>query len=232
MPEPTRRCITSKPSPGIDIRGCQAERVTLTDLVDRARKLIAPNGRRILGIIGAPASGKSTLASLLAEQLGAVLVPMDGFHLSDAQLRRLGRHDRKGAPDTFDAAGYVALLRRLRTGGEDVHAPAFDRQREETVVNAIVVARGVSLVITEGNYLLLDDGPWSEVRGLLDEAWFLDSDESQRVRRLTARHVSYGSQQDEAYARATTGSDAVNARLVAASRSRADLVIDDDWMTR
>lgn len=180
--------------------------------------------RTLLGITGAPASGKSTVAALVAAQHGGVVVPMDGFHLSDDRLRELGRLDRKGAPDTFDAAGYVDLLRLLRTSEATVFAPAFDRSREQTVPNAIKVAPN-ALVVTEGNYLLLTEPPWSAVRPLLDACWFVEVPEAARVERLIARHVSYGWDAEAARRRATTGSDATNARLVAATRDRADVVV-------
>ena len=186
--------------------------------------LRVPGRRTLLGITGAPASGKSTLAASLAAENGGVVVPMDGFHLSDERLRSLGRWERKGAPDTFDVDGYVALLRLLRSSTNAVLAPAFDRSREQTVPDAIEVPPG-ALVITEGNYLLLPDPPWSAVRPLLDACWFVEVPESARVQRLIDRHVSYGWEPSAARLRATEGSDADNARLVAATRGRADAVV-------
>ncbi|MFG2988159.1 nucleoside/nucleotide kinase family protein [Streptomyces sp. NPDC048257] len=200
-----------------------------TEPVARARALAASGTRRILGIAGPPGAGKSTLAARLADALGperAVVVPMDGFHLARAELDRLGRADRKGAPDTFDAAGYVALLRRLRAErGPTVYAPAFDRSLEEPIAGSIPVAPDVPLVITEGNYLLHDAGEWASVRPLLDEAWYLAPAEGLRLDRLIDRHVRHG--KDPAYARAWVArSDEPNARLVALGRHRADLVLD------
>lgn len=199
-------------------------------LVARARALADAGPRQLLGIVGAPGVGKSTTAVLLAEALGdrAALVPMDGFHLADAELRRLGRHERKGAIDTFDGAGYVALLRRLRSPGRvTVYAPEFRREIEEPVAGAIPVPPEVRLIITEGNYLLVPDGPWAEVRGLLDEAWFLKIDDDLRLRRLTQRHVRFGRAPAEASARAR-GNDQVNATLIEATAARADLIIRAD----
>jgi pantothenate kinase len=146
---------------------------------------------------------------------------MDGFHLAAAQLRRLGRLDRKGAPDTFDAAGYLALLHRLRDRAEDVvYAPEFRREIEEPIAGAIAVPREVPLAITEGNYLLY----WNDVRELLDEVWFVDLDEPTRLARLIERHMAYGRTRAEAEQR-TYGSDQRNAEHIMATRMNADLIV-------
>jgi pantothenate kinase len=195
-------------------------------LVARARAL-ASAGRRLLGITGAPGAGKSTLAEELVSALGAsaVLVPMDGFHLADAELTRLGRHERKGAIDTFDAAGYASLLGRLRGQREPaVYAPLFRRDLEDAIAGSILVADSVPLVVTEGNYLLADTGPWTAVRELLDEVWYVEPVDSDRLDRLTRRHIAFGRDPAEAYSRAR-GVDQVNADVIAATRSRADLVV-------
>ncbi|MFJ8604378.1 nucleoside/nucleotide kinase family protein [Streptomyces shenzhenensis] len=201
--------------------------MAFSDLHARALALAGAGRRTLLGIVGAPGSGKSTLASHLAAALGpdtAVVVPMDGFHLANSELERLGRRQRKGAPDTFDAAGYTALLRRLREPtGECVYAPRFHREFEEAVAGAIPVPAGTPLVITEGNYLLLDDGPWAGVKALLDEAWYLATDEETRLDRLIRRHVAYGKSPAEARAW-SLGTDQRNADLIAATQDRADLV--------
>lgn len=198
-----------------------------TDLLERARALAARGGRRILGITGPPGAGKSTLAHALVDALGeqARLVGMDGYHLAEAELVRLGRHDRKGAPDTFDALGYVALLARLSAADERVvYAPAFDRSLEEPVAGAVAVPREVPLVVTEGNYLLVPDGDWAGVQPLLDECWYVEPPEELRIRRLIARHERFGRAPEAARER-SLGSDQRNAEVVAATRARADLVV-------
>jgi pantothenate kinase len=208
------------------------DRIDLDHLIRRGRALAATGRRCLLGICGAPGAGKSTLAEQLVTALAdrAVLVGMDGFHLSQRELRRLGREPRKGAPDTFDAAGYVDLIRRLRRNGPDqpdaetVYAPEFRRELEEPIACAVPVAPEIPLVITEGNYLLLPDPPWRALRGLLDEVWFLAPDESVRLARLVERHRRYGRSDAEAHDRAH-GPDQVNASRIQATADRADLVI-------
>jgi pantothenate kinase len=208
------------------------DRTDLEHLIGRAQALAATGSRRIVGICGAPGAGKSTLAERLVAALGdrAVLVAMDGFHLSQRELRRLGREQRKGAPDTFDASGYVDLIRRLRRNGpeqadaETIYAPEFCREIEEPIACAVPVAPEVPLVVTEGNYLLLPDHPWSALRALLHEVWFLAPDEPVRLARLIERHRRYGRSDAEAHDRAF-GSDQVNALRVQATADRADLVL-------
>lgn len=198
-------------------------------LIARARALVSNGGRRMLGITGAPGAGKSTLAEHVVEALApdAVLVPMDGFHLAEAELKRLGIHDRKGAIDTFDAGGYVALLRRLRAASEPVvYAPTFRRDLEEAIAGAICVPREVPLVVTEGNYLLATQGVWRELRELLDEVWFVEPDEQARLERLIKRHMHFGRDARAARERAL-GSDQRNAELVMSARSRADVIVVD-----
>ncbi|XVV03664.1 nucleoside/nucleotide kinase family protein [Actinosynnema sp. CA-248983] len=200
------------------------------DLVDRARRLAEPGERRLLGIGGAPGSGKSTLARRLVDALGtsAVLVEMDGFHLAQKELDRLGIADRKGAPDTFDIPGYVDLLGRLKACGPDVvYAPEFRREIEEPVACAVPVPPDVPLVVTEGNYLLMQYDKWKRVRVVLDEAWFLMIDEDLRVSRLIDRHVRYGRSVEDARERVLNGTDHENALMVNASTAAADLLISE-----
>lgn len=199
----------------------------IDEALARARRLAGAGERRILGITGPPGAGKSTLAARVVAELGEVArsVAMDGFHLAEVELTRLGRRDRKGAVDTFDAAGYVALLRRLRDPAEEVvYAPEFRREIEESVAGAVSVPRQVPLVVTEGNYLLVEYGGWAPVRSLLDEAWYVESHEEARIARLVQRHVDYGKPPDAAR-EWVLGSDQRNAELVASTRHRAELVV-------
>ncbi len=183
-------------------------------------------GRRfMLGLVGAPGAGKSTLAAALQAAWPGTsqVVPMDGFHLANTELARLGRAGRKGAPDTFDAAGFAALLQRLReqAPGEIVYAPEFRREIEEPVAGAIALRHDTGLLIVEGNYLLLDDAPWAPVAALLDEVWFIDVDDVLRLQRLVARHQAFGRSTEAAQAWVEQ-TDEPNARRIAACRHRAD----------
>jgi pantothenate kinase len=201
--------------------------VTFEELVARARALSRSGRRAILGISGAPAAGKTTLAVELTAALGdgVAHVPMDGFHLADVELDRLGNRDRKGASDTFDALGYAAMLQRLKDDVDDiVYAPGFERVIEQPIAGAIPIRKEARLIITEGNYLLLNTGGWQQIRPLLDEVWYADLDPATRLDRLVERHVRFGKDPAAAVAWAT-GTDERNAEVIAATRERADLIV-------
>ncbi|WP_026536784.1 nucleoside/nucleotide kinase family protein [Arthrobacter sp. 9MFCol3.1] len=201
-------------------------------LLARAEALLERRGRCLLGIAGAPGAGKSTISGWLLEHLltnhprQVALVPMDGYHLAQSLLESRGLEHRKGAPDTFDGVGYVALLRQLRSEtSREIFAPVFRREVNDAIAGAIAVPPEIRLVITEGNYLLFDEAPWNEVASLLDETWFVELDQGERLRRLTARHLKFDNDATIAEWRAT-GNDERNARLVAAGNQRSTLVID------
>jgi len=201
----------------------------LQHLVTRAGRLAAGGGRRLLAITGAPGAGKSTLAATLLDRLpagSAALVPQDGFHLADTVLAQLRLSDRKGAPETFDANGFHALLVRLRTNDEPVvYAPEFHRDLETAVAGAIPVRRETPLVIVEGNYLLLDSVPWLLNRPLFDDTWYLGLPDETRQGRLIRRHEQYGKSAHDAAVWAL-GNDEQNAALVRDSARFADLLVD------
>jgi pantothenate kinase len=206
--------------PGIDTLVAAA-----VDLVDGRRRVV-------LGIAGAPGAGKSTLAEALVDGVARARgadwvahVPMDGFHLADVQLDRLGSRGRKGAPDTFDAEGYAALLRRLVDEPESwVYAPGVERTLEQPNAAAMVVPPAARLVVTEGNYLLLPEARWQRARAALAQVWFVTGDDDLRRSRLVERHVTFGKEPDDAVAWVEQ-TDEANALLVAAAADSADRVV-------
>lgn len=193
----------------------------------RLREMLKTGSRIILGLVGPPGAGKSTVGLALRDAFRDIsqIVPMDGFHLANVELSRLGRAGRKGAPDTFDSAGYVDLLKRLRAQSPDeiIYAPEFRREIEEPIAGAIPIFPETQLLITEGNYLLLEDGHWKKVPAFLDEVWYVDVDDALRIERLAARHQQFGRSRNEAIAW-VNNTDEPNARLIATGKQRANLV--------
>lgn len=201
-------------------------------LLDRAEAMLRRPGRTLLGIAGAPGAGKSTISEWLLEHLlkdfpqKVALVPMDGYHLAQSVLEARRLAHRKGAPDTIDGAGFVAMLHQLRSQSSwELFAPVYQRELNDAIAGAIAIPSQTRLVITEGNYLLLDDPPWDQVASLLDEIWFVELDQNERLRRLTARHLRFHDDPATAQRRAT-GNDERNARLVASGSQRSTLVIE------
>jgi len=184
--------------------------------------------RTIIGIIGKPGGGKSTLSKYLLKGMDPKLVsvvPMDGFHLSNKVLKELGRSDRKGAQDTFDVQGFTTLIERIKMDSADpIYYPIFDRSIEESIAAQGVVYPSTRVVIVEGNYLMHDRDGWQEISPLLDQSWYAFLDEDIRISRLISRHIAFGKDPESAKAWAK-GSDQVNAELIEMGVERCDFLI-------
>lgn len=204
----------------------------LDNALDRVLSLTKNSDTRVMiGLVGKPGVGKSTLSNYLLKKLpkeSTALVPMDGYHLSNMQLKILGRSDRKGAPDTFDSYGFADLLQRIMTNSNDeIYFPIFHREIEESIAAEGVIHPHTSLILTEGNYLLLDIAGWSWVAKTLTESWFIDVDNDKRMARLVARHLKYGKSIEDAHAWAH-GSDEENAESIETTRAKADVIVNLD----
>jgi pantothenate kinase len=188
----------------------------------------AASSRTIIGIVGKPGGGKSTLSKFLLKGMDSTLVsvvPMDGFHLSNKVLKELGRSDRKGAQDTFDVKGFTALIERIKMDNVDpIYYPIFDRSIEESIAAQGVVYPSTRVVIVEGNYLMHDNDGWQEISPLLDQSWYAFLEEDIRISRLISRHIAFGKDPESAKAWAK-GSDQVNAELIEAGVGRCDFLI-------
>ena len=199
---------------------------------DQAKEIVsegaAASTRMIIGIVGKPGGGKSTLSRFLLKGMDPSLVsvvPMDGFHLSNKVLKELGKSDRKGAQDTFDVKGFTTLIARIKSDGTDpIYYPVFDRSIEESIAGQGVVYPSTRVVIVEGNYLMHDRDGWQEVAPLLDQSWYAFLDEDLRISRLISRHIAFGKDPESAKAWAK-GSDQVNAELIETGVARCDFLI-------
>jgi len=203
---------------------------SIDEALSRIRDLaLKHSGRFIIGIVGKPGAGKSTLTSHLIENLpkdSVSLVPMDGYHLSNLQLKNLGLSDRKGAFNTFDSNGYVSLLKRINTEtDQDIYYPVFHREIEESYAADGVVLANTKIVLTEGNYLLFDKAGWEKVAAELTEIWYINIDDNLRIERLVKRHEFYGKDKESAFNWAT-GTDEINAKIVESTAARADVIIN------
>lgn len=206
----------------------QAVEIILSKLAD----LPAKHGRKLVAIAGAPASGKSTLAAQLVAELqrnggheAAALVPMDGYHLDNAELDAMGQRHVKGAPHTFDAAGFANLVRAVRTQTHTLRYPLFDRAQDKTLPDAGQLAPDVPIIVFEGNYLLLQRPHWSDLRDLFDLTVMLSVPMEVLRDRLVARWLAHGLPNDQAITRAESN-DIPNAQLVIANSATADMTIE------
>jgi pantothenate kinase len=201
----------------------------LSEARDRILELQKSSGSRvIIGIVGKPGAGKSTVTSKLKEILPeeeTTILSQDGYHLSNAQLKMLGRSNRKGAPDTFDPKSFTELLGRVASDlSGDIYFPVFHREIEESIAAEGLITAKTKIVLVEGNYLLLETHGWEGVATHLDESWFLQVDDELRLKRLVARHIEYGKAPDFAHDWAH-GTDEANARLIETTRNRADVFL-------
>lgn len=200
--------------------------IRLIDETDR------PRDRLLIGIAGPPGSGKSTLAEAVVTALNdragarheAALLPMDGFHLDNEELRRRGLLSRKGAPETFNARGLLELLAQVRIGDRDLHYPIFDRALDLSITDAGLLKADTSIVVVEGNYLLLDSDPWARMSDQFDATVFLNPSLTTLEARLKQRWLDHGFTAEAADEKAH-GNDLVNARLVIRESLPADLIL-------
>ena len=195
----------------------------------RALELTNTQQRYLLGIAGKPGAGKSTFTEFLKSQIASqsiAILPMDGFHMSNEKLVELGRRDRKGAPDTFEIEQFANTLQEVKSGhGQSIRFPVFDRESESSIQDAGLIAPNTTLVVVEGNYLLLEQGEWRSVRTIFDETWYLETPEELRLERLIARHIRYGKTPQEARTWAL-GSDETNAQIIGATANLADYIVE------
>lgn len=190
--------------------------------------LQGPNPRSIIGIVGKPGAGKSTVVSEIEKRFDSSqvsVIPMDGYHLSNEELISLDRRDRKGAPDTFDTQAFIELLSIVKNNAEsEQRFPVFHREIEASIENEGSVPSGVKVIVVEGNYLFSEEHNWQGVFPLLDHTWFIEIDDEVRIERLIARHIRFGKTKEDAE-NWSKGSDEANARFIAKTASKAKNLI-------
>ncbi len=204
--------------------------MSVQHLAEEIKALLQSNKpRTIIGIVGKPGSGKSTVVAEIQNQFkgsDVAIIPMDGYHLSNEELIELGRRDRKGAPDTFDVTGFASLLAKVKNEIQVEHRfPIFRREIEASISGEGVVCANTKVVVVEGNYLFSEEHNWNEVFPLLDQSWYIEIDDEIRIQRLIARHIRYGKSPQDAEAW-SLGSDEMNARFIEKSANRAEKVIN------
>jgi pantothenate kinase len=184
--------------------------------------------RTLIGIVGKPGAGKSTVVEQIKSKFGTgevSIIPMDGFHLSNEELIELGRRERKGAPDTFNIEGFTTLLKNVKQNQHiDYKFPIFHREIEASVHDEGVVPKESKVVVIEGNYLFSTEYNWEGVFPLLDHTWFIEINDAVRIERLIARHIRYGKTPTEAE-NWSRGSDEANARFIELTAHRASNII-------
>jgi len=184
--------------------------------------------RTLIGIVGKPGAGKSTVVEQIQNKFRSYevsVIPMDGFHLSNEELINLGRRNRKGAPDTFDVSGFISLIKKVKQEPQVDHKfPIFHREIEASVNDEGVVPKESKVIVIEGNYLFSEEHNWSGLFPLLDYTWFIEIDDEVRIERLIARHIRYGKTPVEAE-NWSRGSDEANARFIELTAHRASNII-------
>ena len=199
------------------------------DLVDHIIRRSEGSQRFIIAVAGPPGAGKSTLSKQLVQMLKtrsiqSCIISMDGFHLENSILKRLGLLDRKGSPTTFDVPAFIQVMKRLAAYESDVAIPKFDRKKDISIERASIVSTQDKILIVEGNYLLLNDEQWVELQDIWDETVFINPGMDVLEKRLIDRWLSYGMDNESAKNRAF-GNDIPNAKNIIENSLPANILI-------